>query len=340
MKVAVVGAGVIGVTTAVMIKRTFPHLSVTIFGEVFTPNTTGDGSAGLWGPYILGDTPSEDVLRWAGGTHRWLEELWRSGLAPEAGICLVPVYRVTSDSKGYPKPIWSSLVYGCHELSPELLKKINIEQKSNYSGGWHFLTYTVEPTLLLPWLLKEFKTRGGIVIKRKIKSFEEFKMEGYDIIINCSGLGARILAQDTEVHPIRGQVCRVDASWQFEVHLSDDDNGNYIIPNMNSVVLGGTHQAGDYNLQVSQEDSNFILKGCYRMSPALQKSRILKEWVGLRPGRMQVCLKLEILRSKNGENYLVIHNYGHGGSGVTLSWGCAQDVVKILKKKIFAKSKL
>lgn len=62
MNIAVIGGGIIGTTTALAIKEAFPKFKVTLFSDVFSPHTTGDGSAGLWSPYILGNTPDDDVL--------------------------------------------------------------------------------------------------------------------------------------------------------------------------------------------------------------------------------------------------------------------------------------
>lgn len=62
MRVAVVGAGVIGVTSAFTVKSAFPRYDVKIFADAFSPNTTGDGSAGLWSPFLLSDTPFEDIM--------------------------------------------------------------------------------------------------------------------------------------------------------------------------------------------------------------------------------------------------------------------------------------
>jgi len=61
MRVAVVGAGVIGVSSAFAVKSVFPSYDVKIFADAFSPDTTGDGSAGLWTPFLLGDTPAEDI---------------------------------------------------------------------------------------------------------------------------------------------------------------------------------------------------------------------------------------------------------------------------------------
>ncbi|XP_012277457.1 D-aspartate oxidase [Orussus abietinus] len=332
MEVAVVGAGIIGVTTALAVKEAFPQIDVTIFADVFTPGTTGDGSAGLWGPYILKDTSEEDILRWSGRTHEWLQTFWTSKFASEAGVCLIPVTRLTSSVKKYPEPKWASNVYGIQELTSEQLRELNEEHKARYTGGWQFLTFTCEPAKMLPWLLKKFKSLGGKVVKRKVEHLDELFLEGYRIVINCSGLGAQKLANDSSVVPVRGQIIKVDAPWMFHTYIVDDDDGNYIIPNIDFVILGGTHQEGDYDTKVRETDSRFIYEGCCRMERSLRKSKVLTQWVGLRPGRQQVRLEVENPRIVNGLKCVIVHNYGHGGSGVTLSWGCALDVVEIVRK--------
>ncbi|XP_076176743.1 D-aspartate oxidase-like [Ptiloglossa arizonensis] len=332
MRVAVVGAGIIGTTTAYAVKTAFPGYQVHVYAEEFTPDTTGDGSAGLWSPYLVGDTPREKILVWAGVTHRWLEKFWKEGLSSETGVSLLPVYRVTSDPRGCSDCSWTKLVYGAHRLTPKELEKLNEEQLSNYKDGWMFVTYTGESVRLLPWLTDKFLAMGGAVRKRKVHSLHELIDDGYDLIINCSGLGARELADDNSVTPIRGQVARVAASWAMHGYLVDDEDSNYIIPNMESTILGGTHQEDNYDRVPRKEDSKFIYNGCYRMMPSLEKATVSKEWVGLRPGRPTVRLEAEALWSARGKEYTVIHNYGHGGSGVTLSWGCALEVVAIMRE--------
>lgn len=328
---AVVGAGVIGVTSAIAVKNAFPGYEVEILAEEFSPDTTGDGSAGLWGPYLLGDTPPENILRWSEETHRWLEEFWKEGFAPEAGICLLPIYRMTSEPTDSP-PVWINVVYGAHKLNEEELGKLNREHCSSYKQCWLFLTFTSEPVRLLPWLTEKFIGAGGKLRRRKVRVFQELIDDGYDLIINCTGLGARQLANDDTVTPIRGQVMRVTAPWTMHGILVDDDDGNYIIPNIDSVVLGGTHQEGDFDCNPRKQDSKFIRDGCQRMQPGLKGMNVIHEWVGLRPGRPRVRLEPEVHRSSHGGEFTVIHNYGHGGAGVTLSWGCALDVVELTRK--------
>ncbi|XP_076761272.1 D-aspartate oxidase-like [Xylocopa sonorina] len=340
MRVAVVGAGVIGVTSALAVKNAFPQFEVHVIADKFSPDTTGDGSAGLWSPYLLENTPSDKISEWGGITHRWLETLWKAGLASEIGLSLTPIYRVTHDLDGYHTPNWTKLVYGAHRLSPDELEKLNNLYKENYKDGWIFVSYTVEPVRLLPWLTKQFLESGGKLRDRKIYALSELIDDGYDLIINCSGLGARKLVGDNTVIPIRGQVTRVTAPWVMYGFLEDDDHGNYIIPNFDSVVLGGTHQENDFDCTPRKEDSEFIRNGCCRILPSLKNAKVSKEWVGLRPGRPKIRIEAEVIGSSKGRKVMVIHNYGHGGSGVTLSWGCALDVLKIMKNTKGLKSHL
>ncbi|XP_070168392.1 D-aspartate oxidase-like isoform X3 [Polyergus mexicanus] len=297
MRVAIVGAGVIGVTSAFAVKDAFPSYDVKIFADAFSPDTTGDGSAGLWGPYLLGDTPIDNITRWAGCTHQWFEQLWKAGLSSKTGVSLIPVTRVTSDCEANININWAKLVYGFQKITDEKLQRLNEEHKSNYKQGWHFITYTAEPVLLLPWLMERFIALGGKIEKRNIKTLHDLAEEGYDLIINCSGLGARELVADKTMTSIRG----------------------------------GTHQEGDFDCSAREEDSKNIYDGCCRMMPSLNACQIIREWVGLRPGRPRVRLECETLSSLTGKEIKVIHNYGHGGSGVTLCWGCATDVVEMIR---------
>lgn len=100
------------------------------------------------------------------------------------------------------------------------------------------------------------------------------------------------------------------------------------------MVLGGTSQENDYNRNPDTQDTEFILVGCSSLVPALKNAPVLREWVGLRPGRGSVRLAVDNYKTNTGRNLLVIHNYGHGGAGVTLSWGCATDVVLLVQNNL------
>ena len=144
--------------------------------------------------------------------------------------------------------------------------------------------------------------------------------------IRCSGLGARELVGDRSMVPIRGQVVRV-AQVGLERFVFDDHGPGgvtYIVPRMSDCILGGTDQEHDERLAPDPATAEAILARCIALEPRLAHAAILEHKVGLRPGRPAVRLGAE-----QGGQTLVIHNYGHGGAGVTLSWGCADEVARL-----------
>ncbi|XP_014214859.1 D-aspartate oxidase [Copidosoma floridanum] len=336
MRVAVVGAGVIGVTAAVAVKEAFPTFEVTVFAEIFTPHTTGDGSAGLWGPFVLADTDPRKIVEWSLLTHKWMKNFWKSGRAAETGVSLLPCYRLSC--KSYTKPEWLSVVYGGCELTEKELKRLSKANKTEYTGGVHFVTFTCEPVKLLPYLMKKLESMNGQFVQRKITDLKQLGEEGFDIVINCTGFGSKELVGDKSVSPVRGQVMRVKGPWLLECTLEEGHHGNYVIPNIDSTVLGGTYQEGDYDCSINPSDTKSIKEGCERIYPSIKKCGIISEWAGLRPGRVQVRLESEIMSSLKKKDLVIIHNYGHGGSGVTLCWGCALNVVEILHQQLKIKN--
>ncbi|KAH8409923.1 hypothetical protein KR009_001260 [Drosophila setifemur] len=330
--IAVIGAGVNGVASAIKIlehhlkEDAKTSIRVTIISEDFTPNTTGDGSAGLWGPYLLGGTPQSKVYKWSKSMHQFLEKIWLSEDAGEAGVCLLPCTRLSTSTVDSVEDFWRDIVYGAMGLTDHQLAAYNRGRTVKFTSGLSFITYTSEPVKLLPYLMKRFIRNGGLIIRKKIVDLDAFIAESeYDVIVNCSGLGSRQLLDDDQMYPVRGQVSRVKANWMFSAVLDESDDGHYIIPNTESVVLGGTHQEGDYNTLVCGRDRQMIVDGTRSFVPGLEHSEKLFDWVGLRPGRGQLRLDAE----RRGQK-LIIHNYGHGGSGVTLCWGCADDVLDLL----------
>ena len=103
----------------------------------------------------------------------------------------------------------------------------------------------------------------------------------------------------------------------------------YTIPRRDVTVLGGTAQRGDWDEDIRDEDTELILRKCESLWPELDRSKVVGVSVGLRPSRKEVRLEVENISGR-----LVVHNYGHGGAGVTLSWGCADEVVRFFLSKM------
>jgi D-amino-acid oxidase len=108
------------------------------------------------------------------------------------------------------------------------------------------------------------------------------------------------------------------------------DNGPedlcYVVPRSNDVVVGGTSQPDNWDLAVDDKTAGSILDRAAALIPQLRKAKVIKHRVGLRPARPSV--RCESVRTGDRN---VIHCYGHGGSGVTLSWGCADEVLALVQ---------
>jgi D-amino-acid oxidase len=219
---------------------------------------------------------------------------------------MIPIHWLSCEADGLITPNWHVVPFGFRPLSAKTLKTLSDEHNRVYTVGFQYISFCCEPTKFLPYLFKRFTAAGGQFQKKKVFSLDEFK--DYDLIINCSGLGSRELLGDQKSHAIRGQVARVKAPWIYHVMLDNSDDGTYVIPNTSTVILGGTHQFNDYNLQISKPDSAFIFNGCRQMFPSLANAPTALEWVGLRPGREEVRLDTEFRENAP----TVINNYGHG----------------------------
>jgi D-amino-acid oxidase len=146
----------------------------------------------------------------------------------------------------------------------------------------------------------------------------------FDLVINCAGIGAGELVQDADLEPHRGQVAFVPRIEGLSCAVVCDDAPlMYAIPRTNDCVFGGTNDLSS-NLAVDPSTTDRIVAECSRVLK-INKPNVLAERVGLRPFRRS-GLRLERDRLHAGRT--VIHNYGHGGAGFTLSWGCAREVLE------------
>ncbi|GFN92221.1 D-aspartate oxidase [Plakobranchus ocellatus] len=199
-----------------------------------------------------------------------------------------------------------------------------------------FTTVIIEGSKYLPWLTERFITNGGRIIQKKVNSFDELSND-YDLVMNCAGLGGGKLASDPSVQPVRGHLIRVSAPWiKYFIHTDDT---HYFLPQSESAAIGGTRQLGRYDLVPEIHESERILREMEERLPPLKGAKILHEWVGLRPYRKTVRVEAEVVICK-GKQLKVIHNYGHGAFGVSLSWGTALYAAELAQQALNAKAKI
>ena len=181
-------------------------------------------------------------------------------------------------------------------------------------------------TVHLPWLLQRISALGGVIVRRTVHALDE-ALAVAPTVVNCTGLGAAALCNDREVIPVRGQVVCVESANVANALIDDlGDSPVYIVPRVHDVVLGGTAQRGDLRTDVDAQDTARILAATQLRMPSLKGATMRAVRTGLRPFRNQI--RLEIERRPHGRR--IVHNYGHGGSGFTLNWGCAAEVAALL----------
>jgi D-amino-acid oxidase len=305
----VVGCGVSGLSSAVRLLEA--GFRVRIVTRERTPNTTSDIAAAVWYPFRCG--PIDRALLWSRRTFRALRELAKD---PDTGVTMVPGIDLLQVDDGS-DPWWMEAVDGLRRAEKN-------ELAPGYVAGRVFIAPVVAMPVYLKWLETKVGALGGTIETRSVGNLEALLLEA-SLVVNCAGLAARELVNDDALHPIRGQVVRVAAGFapRFVQAGGGEKPLTYIIPRPDCTVLGGTEDEGVWDLDVDPGTSDAIVARCLVLEPDLANAAVLSHAVGLRPGRSEV--RLETVRSAGG---IVIHNYGHGGGGVTLSWGCADEVAR------------
>ena len=298
MRVIVVGAGVIGLTCAVRLLEAGHRVDVV--ARDLPLETTSAVAAALWYPYRA--LPRDKVTRWATTSYAVFDAL--ADTDPESGVRMVLGTEVFT--KAEPDPWWAGAL-------PGLDRETSLPD--GYVDGWTFATPVVEMPVYLSWLAERVSDLGGTLTRMNLRALPE----GADLVVNCSGLGARLLGADRSVVPVRGQVVYVEQVGLDRWWL-DHEGPTYVVPRAHDIVLGGTDEEGEWSRTPDPDAARSILARGTRLVPALRGARVLRQKVGLRPVRPAVRLKRE------GD---VIHCYGHGGAGVTLSWGAAEEVVAL-----------
>ena len=309
MRCTVVGAGVSGLSCAVRLLEAGHE--VEVISDRFSPDTVSDIAAAIWYPFLT--APADRADGWGIATYAELERL--SEREPQSGVRM-------RDGREYLRqavdpPEWSEDIAAFRILDDS-------EIPEGYVFGWQFRAPVIEMQLYMPWLRSRVETLGGSFVQSFVEDLNEVSGE---VVVNCVGLGARELCGDEEVRPARGQVIFIDQDPGIGHFDQQPETLTYTIPRSDVTVLGGTAQVDDWGMDIRAEDDDLILSKVEALWPELDRSRIIGGAVGLRPSRSEVRLEVEYIGERR-----VVHNYGHGGAGVTLSWGCAEEVANLVSQ--------
>ena len=179
----------------------------------------------------------------------------------------------------------------------------------------------IAPPIYLQVLHDQFLAAGGLIEERALDSLDDAAAAA-DLLVNCSGVGARKLADDPAVYPMRGQTLLIDAP-DIALGYMDNERVDHIFPRADGVLIGGVKLDGDWRQDLDPAISADIIRRTSAIESGIADATVRQGFTGLRPGRAEVRLELE----RRADGKAVIHNYGHGSVGYTLSWGCAVEVV-------------
>lgn len=312
MDILVIGCGVSGLTTGLCLLQAGHR--VTIWARDLPPNTTSNIAAAVWHPYKA--YPAKRVTAWGKIS---FERFKRLQYIEGSGILMANVLEVKPVPT--PDPWWVKAVDGFRHTRPD-------ELPAGYLDGYIFEAPVIDTLFYLDYLVRTFQEQGGHITQRTVDDLSE-AFEQSAIVVNCSGMGARELAGDSDLHPARGQVIKIRHNGFRRVVL-DEDGPNmlaYIVPRTHDIVLGGTYEENNESTAIDPATTQSILRRCANLAPEFANvapDDILNISCGLRPVRSTVRVEAEHITPER----LLIHNYGHGGAGITLSWGCASEVVE------------
>ncbi|MGY1644463.1 FAD-dependent oxidoreductase [Geodermatophilus sp. SYSU D00703] len=305
---AVVGGGVIGLTCALELARAGARVRVHTADP--PEATTSALAAALWFPYRA--APVDAVLRWGAAT---LAVLTRLADDPATGVALRPgtvVHRTPE-----PDPWWAPGVPGHRPATLD-------ELPPGTPGGTRCTLPVADVGRYLPWLAGACRAAGVQVVPGGVARLADVPGE---VVVLAAGLASGRLVGDDTLTPVQGQVVRL-ADPGLPGWVLDEENPaglTYVIPRGSDVVCGGTAVEGATGTDPDPDVEAAVLARARALVPALADAPVLSRAVGLRPGRPTVRLE----RIEVGGRP-VVTCYGHGGSGVTLSWGCAADVVALV----------
>lgn len=310
-QVVVIGAGVNGLTSAICLAET--GRPVRVWAAEMPQATTSAVAGAVWG--LVFSEPVEKTLAWTEDSLQTFRELAKN---PATGVRMAPAMTVGELADDGELPPQAKLI-------PDLRPAEPAEIPEGFRTGYRATMPLIDMPRYLDYLTERLTVAGGVIETHPVRSLAE-AAHAAPTVVNCVGLGARDLVGDDTVRPLFGQhvVLTNPGLDQLFLEMSTGPEWTCFFPHPQRVVCGGIRIPDRWDTAPEPEVTERILQRCFRIEPRLRDAEVIETIVGLRPDRPAVRVAAEPL-----ERARCIHNYGHGGSGVTLSWGCAREVAQL-----------
>lgn len=325
-QVAIVGAGIIGMTNAIILLEN--GFNVTIYTKDDPLATNSDAAVATW---FAPDDTNPVLQQHCLESFVKFEELLEKKIP---GIYKIQQKFFFKNRNHFEKSAWAK------ESVKKLVNMEKITETQSELGEplptMNARILLINPNFYRPYLLKRFNELNGDLKKEWVHSLDKL-MQLYPIVINCSGWEAKYLTDDELIHPVRGQNEIVNTLPELENNhsINVEHKNMYVVfrpgeHGKQDCVVGTTYQPGNSKQKPNAEDQQTILNNGAVFFPFLKKSPAISK-VGIRAGRAQVRIEGKI---KN--HTLLVHCYGHGGSGYSASWGSANKVLEYCKTFLVA----
>jgi len=303
----IIGAGISGLTCGVLFAER--GWRTTIFARETGSQTTSAAAAAIWFPYDA--EPAEKVIEWALATFAVFRDL---AADQSSGVSLIEL-RVCAREGACAIPEWARPL-GARAFAPA--------QDDIFASGYAVEVPLIDTSVYLDYLSGRFAGLGGALVGNMDVPHPAAVENRQALIVNCTGIGAKLFVPDAGVEPHRGQVVITPKVPLPYAIVCNDPPLMYAIPRRNDCVLGGTNTVSDELAPSADDTAQIVAEYARTMRNAAPTVRATR--VGLRPFRRA---GVRLAREQLPDGRTVIHNYGHGGAGFTLSWGCAEAVAQL-----------
>jgi D-amino-acid oxidase len=318
MDVTVIGGGVIGLMAAHALVHA--RHDVRVLARDLGEQTTSHRAAASFKPSsIPRGEPYRPLLL---DSRRELDRWTRTGFADRLGITRI-VHVEASEHPLEPRDYLEVMSEVRHLAAHE-----GDDIPGGYAYAVSYRTDLFDVPITLAALSDHLGRDHGVLIEREmVTSLDEVGARpGTEVVVNAAGLGARELANDVDVIPVRGQTARVPrleaTPGAFQGSINAD--GFYAYPRADGIVLGGTAEYGVWDDTPDPATIERIVDANARVLPGVREVSPIEIRAGLRPYRHSgVRLAVE-----HGGPVPIVHAYGHGGSGWTLGPGTAVWVAR------------
>ena len=254
-QVAVLGAGAVGLATARLLQER--GVSVTIYTRELPPHTTSDVAGALWSPVTLADdglVRPEFVAELAAAArlaHRRFEAM----VGERYGIRWVAFYLTGDDPAPPVSWEWAA--------TPELFRAVTLgagEHPFATAYAHRYRLMLIEPAIYLAALLADVRTAGARIVQTELSPASVASLDE-EVVVNCTGLGAGALFGDSGLMPIKGQLTILEPQPEIDYAVKSTTEDLYMFSRRDGVVLGGSHQRGDWTLAPDPHEASRILAG-------------------------------------------------------------------------------